>query len=226
MNTPETCWTLIDDAAAGVEASRDLFVQNYLPVVRAYLHARWSRGPHAVAIDDAQQEVFLHCFRDGGVLARADKDRDGGFRAFLYGVVRRVAQAFETRRVREWKHRNPKTFHPDQIEIDEASLSKVFDRSWAKAVIRKAGELHEARALAQGADSVRRVELLRLRFLEGLPIREIARRWDEPAEQIHRAYARARTEFRAALRDVVGLHEQCPVEHLQRECDRVLELLR
>ena len=224
--TRETCWTLIDGAAAGDKAARDLFVERYLPAVRAYLHARWHDRPYATAIDDAQQEVFLQCFRDGGVLARADKDRAGGFRAFLYGVVQRIAQAFESRLAREWRRKSPGTFHPERVEADEASLSKVFDRSWAEAVIGEAGELHEARARERGGDSARSVELLRLRFQQGMPIRDIARLWGEPAEQVHRAYARARAEFRAALRDVLGLHERCPDDQLERECNRVLELLR
>ena len=45
-------------------------------------------------------------------------------------------------------------------------------------------------------------------------------------ERIHREYARARKEFRQALRDVLGLHERCTGEQLERECERVLELLQ
>jgi hypothetical protein len=43
-----------------------------------------------------------------------------------------------------------------------------------------------------GPDAVQRVELLRLRFEEGLPIRTIAERWGVPAATLHHAYARAR----------------------------------
>ena len=38
--------------------------------------------------------------------------------------------------------------------------------------------------------------LLRLRFEEGLPIREIARRWDSDAARVHKHYARAREAYR------------------------------
>jgi hypothetical protein len=53
---------------------------------------------------------------------------------------------------------------------------------------------------------VRRVELLRLRFQDGLPIRSIASRWGEDPAKVHHEYATARAEFRAALREVVAFH--------------------
>jgi hypothetical protein len=50
------------------------------------------------------------------------------------------------------------------------------------------------------------VELLRLRFNDGLPIREIAVRWGEEAARLHHEYATARDEFQSALREVVAFH--------------------
>ena len=46
----------------------------------------------------------------------------------------------------------------------------------------------------------------RRRFHDGLPIRDIAKRWDEDPAKIHHEYAIARDEFRAALREVVTFH--------------------
>ena len=57
-----------------------------------------------------------------------------------------------------------------------------------------------------GAAAAHRVELLRLRFHDGLPIREIARRWNCNADAVHRDYARTREEFKAALSEVVSYH--------------------
>jgi RNA polymerase sigma-70 factor (ECF subfamily) len=65
----------------------------------------------------------------------------------------------------------------------------------------------EARARAAGADAARRVELLKLRFGEEMPIRDIARLWNADAARLHHEYATAREEFRAALRDVVAEHQ-------------------
>src|SRR5262245_53587095 len=42
MLVPEaTCWTMIRDAAGGDPAARERFARVYLPVVKAYLAARW-----------------------------------------------------------------------------------------------------------------------------------------------------------------------------------------
>jgi DNA-directed RNA polymerase specialized sigma24 family protein len=78
MSTPESiCWTVI-----------------------RYLAARW-RGSHLRPdLDDAVQEVFVECFRQGGALEAAGDGRVPSFRAFLCGVVRNVAHRFESRPVR------------------------------------------------------------------------------------------------------------------------------
>src|SRR5262249_31161533 len=60
-----TCWTLIRDAAGGDPAARERFARAYLPVVRAYLAARWRTAPHCA--EDAAQDVFVECFRAGGL---------------------------------------------------------------------------------------------------------------------------------------------------------------
>ena len=94
MTSPDlTCWTLIRDAAAGDPAAREWFARVYLPVVTAYLAARWRSTRHGV--DDASQDVFVECFRAGGVLEKADPLR--GFRAVLLGAVRNVARRHEAK---------------------------------------------------------------------------------------------------------------------------------
>jgi hypothetical protein len=55
MPAPEvTCWRMIRDASGGDPAARERFARAYLPVVKAYLVARWlagrgGRGPRGVA---------------------------------------------------------------------------------------------------------------------------------------------------------------------------------
>jgi RNA polymerase sigma-70 factor (ECF subfamily) len=220
----ETRWTLIEGAASGDEAARREFVARYEGPVRAYLGARWRDTPLRGEIDDAAQEVFLQCFRDGGALARADAAR-GGFRPFLYGVVRREAQKVETLRAREYRRRGDDSFHPDRLEVDETTLSRVFDRRWAQDLIEAAGELFLARARELGADGERRAELLQLRYHDQLPVREIAGRWNEDAARLHRELSRAKGEFQDALREAVAAREGYAGETLDRECARVLELL-
>ena len=50
-----TCWTMIEDATSGDEGARERFASMYLPVVRAYLAARWKGSPLAAELDDAVQ---------------------------------------------------------------------------------------------------------------------------------------------------------------------------
>ncbi len=137
-----TRWTVILGAAAGRPVDRAEFTRRYAPVIRAYLGARWNRTALAQEIDDAVQDVFVDCFAENGALVRVDPDRAGGFRAFLFGVVRNVAKRVESRR-REVQP--PSGF--DAASSAEP-LSGVFDRAWAQSIMRQAGELQAERARA------------------------------------------------------------------------------
>jgi RNA polymerase sigma factor (sigma-70 family) len=219
-----TCWTVLREAAAGVGAARDEFAAFYAPLVRAYLAARWRSSPRLQDLDDAVQEVFVECLRAGGALDKADADRPGGFRAFLYGVVRHVAQRFEQRAAR--RREQPAAESAFRGVADDASLSAAFDRAWAVALMRQAAARQSARAEAGGHAARRRVELLHLRFHDGLPIREIARRWDTDAAALHHEYARARREFKDALLDVLAhYHPRATAAELEQECTEILEAL-
>jgi RNA polymerase sigma-70 factor (ECF subfamily) len=217
-----TCWTLIREAAAGKTGERESFARRYAPIVRSYLGARWRSSPAIGDLDDAVQEVFLECFRQGGALERVDPDWPGGFRAFLYGVARNIAMRVESRRRLRAREGAGGRVEVEEIAGDETSLSRVFDRSWANALLREARALQEEKARALGDAALKRVELLRLRFGDDLPIREIARRWGVEAAVIHKEYARARKEFRSALLEVVAFHH--PGSRAELE-NRVSELL-
>src|SRR5690348_5823351 len=139
-----TCWTVVRAAAAGDGAARDRFARRYEPVVRSYLAARWRGSALLAQLDDAVQEAFLVCLKPGGALDRLDPDRPGGFRPFLYGVVRHVALHFETRQARE---RPPADFPDlDRLPCDDPGLSCLFDRAWARTLMREAAELQARRA--------------------------------------------------------------------------------
>ena len=226
----QTCWILIREAAAGDAEARAGFTRRYLPVVKGYLTARWGRGPLAGEIDDAVQEVFLDCFRRGGALERNDAAAGGGFLAFLLGVVRMTALHFETRRAREHqrqhRRRGDTDFRIEEAVADEDSLSRIFDREWARAMMREANRLLVEKARAAGEDSLRRVELLRLRFQKGMPIRDIAQLWNVDPDRLHHQYARARRDFADALREVVGLHQGCSPAELKEQCRRIYDLLK
>jgi RNA polymerase sigma-70 factor (ECF subfamily) len=218
-----TCWTVIEAAAGGSAPDREAFAVRYAAVVRAYLVARWRGSPHLADVEDAVQEVFVECFKRGGVLDRAERGR--GFRPFLYGVVRNVALRVETARGRRKEHQPAESGELERVPAGEESLACAFDRAWAKAVLRDAAGQMERQAQGAGAAAVRRVELLRLRFHEGLPIRAIAARWQADTAALHHEYARAREEFRAALQEVVAFYHPGTAAEVERECADLLALL-
>lgn len=220
-----TCWALIRGAAAGDEIDRALFTRRYLPVVRAYLLARWRGSPLGQQVDDAVQEVFLESFRARGVLSKADSTYPGGFRALLFGVVRNVSLRAERSWAQEARQKGQGESHLAGLATDDERVSRVFDRAWARSVIRQAVGLQQQRARARGEEARGRVELLRLRFEEELPIREIAARWGREPSALHRAYRIARKEFRDCLRQVVAANNPGAGESVDRECVELLALL-
>jgi len=219
-----TCWTLLRDAAAGGEAPRAEFAARYAPVVRAYLAARWRGSTLIRELDDTIQDVFIECLRAGGLLDRARADQPGGFRAFLYGAVRNVALRAEARRARQLAHEPADLLELQSLAGREEALPRVYDRAWARALVREAAERQSVLAARRGDAALRRVELLRLRFHEGMPIREIARLWGLDAASLHHEYARARQEFRSALRDVIASQHPGSPEDVDRECNQLLSL--
>ena len=217
-DSESTCWTAIRAAAAGSPAGRDELARRYLGPIRAYLAARWRGSPLAAEVDDAAQDVFVECFRQGGAFAAAGAGRVPHFRPFLYGVVRNVARRFEARPVRA-------AGPPPDVPADEATQSRLFDRAWAESVMAEAAACHRQRAAAAGPEAVRRVELLRLRFEDGLPVRAIAELWGVPAADIHHWYAQARREFRAALLAVVAFHLPGSPAEVEEEAAGLLRAL-
>jgi RNA polymerase sigma-70 factor (ECF subfamily) len=212
-----TCWSMIRDAAGGDPAARERFARVYLPVVRAYLAARWQAARHSV--DDAAQDLFVECFRAGGVLEKARPEHNGGFRAFLLGAVRNVARRHEARKPLDAQL-------PADIAADDTAPAEVFDRAWARSLLREAARVQEEEASSAGPAAARRVQLLRLRFHDGLAIRDIAEHWGVDAARLHHEYATARDEFRAALRAVVAFHHPgASAADLDRHVDELLALL-
>lgn len=220
-----TCWTLVRAAAAGDGEACNAFAKTYLGIVRAFLGKRWRTSPALGQLDDAVQEVFLDLFRENGALARLEPGRARSFRGFLFGVAHKVALRYEER-ARLRMPVDPGTpVEPHQLPAREITLSRAFDREWALALLRRAAMRQETQARAAGPEAQRRVELLRLRFVEDLPIRTIADRWGEDPAKLHHDYARAREEFKDALRAEVRYHMADPRAAVEREVQELLSLL-
>lgn len=226
-NTDVTSWTMIRGAARGGARERERFGRRYADPLRAFFSARWRQPAASSEVEDALQEVFLECFRAGGALEKADSRRVGGFRAFLHGIARNVAHRVEARRARRARGVDSLGIEVDLLEGDEDPVSVAFDKAWAQSVMREAARIHEARAREDGEAALRRLQLLRLRFGEGLPVREIADRIGDPdKDAIHRDIRRARHEFAMALREVVAFDYPAATDAvIDQECQRLQDLL-
>ncbi len=225
MQSGTTCWTLIRGAASGRKEDLEEFARRYEEIVRTYFSARWRTAPDVQEATDATQAVFLECFKEGGVLDHVQQDPPQDFRAFLLGVMRNVALRFERTWARRREAPPPTNVNLDRIERSEATLSQVFDRAWAEAIVGEAAALHSHMAARQGDKAQRRVELLRLRFQEGLPIRDIASKWGMEPQKVHAQYEQARKEFERALLKVVHFHHPDSPQRARAELTQVLETL-
>jgi RNA polymerase sigma-70 factor (ECF subfamily) len=221
-----TCWSLIGGAAAGDSADRAEFARRYAPVIKAYLEARWRHSIHREELEDAVQEVFIDCFKQNGALERVDRGRRGGFRGFLYGVTRNIGMRFESAKTRHKEHQPSASFDLNAIEQRERSLTRSFDRAWAQSVMREALVELQLDADADGEEAMKRFELLSLRFRDGLPIHEIASRWQVGVTQMYREFAKAKVEFRDALLAIVATQQpDASRDEVAQECMQLLDLL-
>jgi hypothetical protein len=221
-----TSWELIQEAAGGERSAREEFARRYSGVVRSFLGSREGGGLGRDELEDATQEVFFECFKHEGLLERARQGAGRGFRAFLSVACRNVALRFTTRRARRRDQPGASTLHADQLPLDDETLGRAFDRAWAQELLRRAADYQEEEARTRGPECVRRVELLRLRLHEGLPIRAIAENWGLAPEFLHHEYAQARREFERSLRAVIALENPGDPEAVGRELGELLTLYR
>ncbi|MCB9869178.1 MAG: sigma-70 family RNA polymerase sigma factor [Planctomycetes bacterium] len=222
MAPGETCWTVIEAAADGDPGARSAFARAYLEVVRVVLSRRWARSPLRDAVEDGVQEVFADCFKAQGPLSGLDREHPSGFRGFLFGVTRIVALRFEEGLQRD--RRRQEMVGSAEPSTEDDDLARSFDREWARALVRQAAHRHQDASVDERA--WQRCELLRLRFSEGVPVREIATRWAADPAFLHHELARARTEFRQHLLAEIAFHRpQATPGEVERECRELLELL-
>jgi RNA polymerase sigma factor (sigma-70 family) len=225
VRADSTCWTLVRSAASGDEASRATYCRLYGPVIRAYLAARWRLPVDHEEVSDGAQEVFLQCFKPGGALLRADSDREGGFRAFLYGITRNVAGTIEAARARRRRDHGAAGEALEEVPSDETTVSRVFDRAFAQALTREARALLAARA-TPNSPAAARLRALELMYESGMPSRDIAKETGVDVAAIYPLLTRARKEFKAALLEVLaGYHPDDTKEQLERRCIDVFSAL-
>lgn len=215
---------MIESAADGVGSARSRFAARYAPRIRKAIARRWKNGPLSHTVDDAVQDVFFECLKDDGVLHKADRRDPAGFRALLGSVVRNVILRHESRHARDLRREPPLAAVPAE---PSTSVSRAVDREWAQAITAAAAEEHRRWAAKTGEAAVRRLEILRLRFVDGLCIRNIAARWQLEPRYVHHQYAKARRDFRSALLRV--LKQRLPHAsdgELEEQCRQLTDLLR
>ena len=221
----DTVWTVLRAASCGDPAARASFAHSYAALIRSYLQHRWRSRALAAQIEDSVQDVFVECYKPGGVLERADPER-GGFRALLYGVVRNVARRHEERAAKNGERQPADSVYLDEQPHQAEALSCMFDRSWAMSLLHEAVKRHEAAAAAGDADGRLRLRILRLRHDQGIPVRDIAAALGEAdVAAVHNGYRRARRDFAAHLRAVVAASTGVTGPAVDDECRRLTELL-
>ena len=196
-----TSWTMIDGAAKGRAEAREQVAQLYAPLVRRYLAARWRLPLDHEQVNEGCQDAMLQLFKPGGALQNVDSEQSGGFRAYLYGLVRNVALMIERSSRRRNERHSSAEFELDNIEQDDATLSQVFDRGWARMIAQRA----RVRMAANLRDSKPEVyRCLELRYSEGLAPREIADEIGKDASIVYELLRSARKEYRRALLETVA----------------------
>ena len=116
----------------------------------------------------------------------------------------------------------------------ESEVELLRSRAFAERMVERLGlaqdpEFNAAlRPEPQGlvADARRRVEILRLRFGENLPVRDIADRLEMDRDLCHAELRKARAEFQRALREEVLYHNPQGADSVDAGCLKLLELLR
>ena len=120
-----TSWALVGLAGTSHCAARAEFASRYDKFVRRVLAKRWLGSPYRIYFDDAIQEVFVECFKSGGVIAKANPEQGASFRTLLFRVTTHVAARFERNHFRD----------SQTVSVDDANLESLHDDESAFAQI-------------------------------------------------------------------------------------------
>ena len=145
---------------------------------------------------------------------------------FLFGIVRNVALMAEKKNRKLRGTERSGELYEDGLQDNAESPDEVFDRAWARSLVREALARQSDRARNDGEEAVRRFEILRLRFQDNMPIRDIAHLWKIDRDRLHHEYAKAREEFKTALREVLALEKPDSPGEIERLLSEVISVFR
>ncbi|MBI2930990.1 MAG: RNA polymerase sigma factor [Planctomycetes bacterium] len=179
-----TLWPLVESAKAGRREALETLVQSYHPILRTFARAR---GLEPADADDAAQEVCLQLCRPE-FLSSIDRNR-GRFRSLLLAIAKHVIAAI---RQGPWR---PKVAL-EEVRGDEQD--EAFDRLWAEELLRAARErLRQDKRPEPSA-------AFEMRYVEGLPFKEIARRMGCTVPDVSNYVQQGKTRLRSYLRESIS----------------------
>lgn len=192
METSEYIKRLVGKAQRGDSGAFDQIVLRYTEHIRALVFSELGDGlRRRVEIDDLVQDTFLQAFRS---IEQFRGEDDDTFRHWLDTIARRVVQG-QARRMSAQKvdyHR----------EVD-SPVSNVKDEGDSPSKNLQREERFERLEEAMRALSPRYREVITLARLEGLPVKEVARRMGRSEKATSVLLVRAMLK----LKDVFGSTE-------------------
>lgn len=194
-----TSWQLVGLAGTDADGARRAFALRYESFVRRVLAKRWLGTEYGVDFDDAIQDVFVECFKAGGVIEKADPARGASFRTLLFQVTSHVAARFERTRRRDRAHTHDVT-PPDDVPAPDLSGYEAVTREEVSDLVREA---HRRMATHHDAVVRERATLLDRHTCRGESILSIAGGDHAAAARLHREHSKAKKEWKAYLVEVV-----------------------
>ena len=209
VSFPETSWELLSLASSGskkvTHAAAAQFAARYYSPVRAYIAAIVRNRDEQ---EDLAHRFFLNGVLSGRVLAGAQKSR-GSFRLYLKQAIRNFVVDEYRRKGRVAAGGHAVITHPDADERGWAQIADhaeepgaVFDREWARALVRQAVEATSRICASRGQSE--HFQLFAGRFLseaDRLPgWRELGDRFGVDEKTARTRAETAARHFRAELR--------------------------
>jgi DNA-directed RNA polymerase specialized sigma24 family protein len=191
-------WALVGLVGEDHREARREFAFRYDKFVRRVLAKRWLGTAYRNHFDDAVQDVFVECFKPGGVLEKADRTRGGAFRSLLFRVTCHVAARFE------------RAHHRDsRIEANDFADTSGQDNDAYRQLTRE-----EVGEVVRGA--IRRMQQKIIHLAAGDT---------QVAGTLHRQHSKAKLEFQSFLGEVVEETYRVPPEEVSEILQELLSVL-